>query len=95
MCFQEKSICAPGQEFKYAGGFFWYELEVAQKNAVRIKMKGWTEEEMKYKTYLNTPEKANHHFDTHNIWFDKDSDNNAIHPIPPWTPVWDEGRRGL
>ena len=90
-CYLGKSICAPGQKYKYDGQESWFEATLAQKNAIRIRRDGWTEKEFRYNCFINDEIIKQFRRDFRATGVRKmlplHPDANALHPPPPWSPV--------
>ena len=90
-CYLGKSICAPGQKFKYDGQESWFEATLAQKNAVRIRKQGWTDKEFTYNCHTTVEIIKQFRRDFRRTGIRKmmplEPDANALHPEPPWSPV--------
>jgi hypothetical protein len=90
-CYLGKSICSPGQKYKYDEQESWFEATVAKKNSNRIKKDGWKESEMRYNCYITTEIIRQFRRDFkrtgQRVPLPWKYDANALHPEPPWTPL--------
>ena len=87
-CHKGKSLCKPGQKYKYSGAVHWSELRIAQLNAQRIAKHGWNETELSYRSPF-TRANIRPHWDKRTLHepLKKWGQFNATHPAPPFTPL--------
>lgn len=90
-CYLGKSICNPGQKYKYDGQEAWFEATLAKKNAIRIRRDGWTEKEFRYNCFITVEDIKQFRREFRATGVHKmmplHPDANALHPEPPWSPV--------